>query len=70
MPGLNLPPGQAEEVQWPAPPTSQVPGHGFKFSEHSPARCPWRFERAVEAMIDVIVNQSFLGVLDRAFDRL
>jgi hypothetical protein len=70
MRGLNLPPGQAEKVQWPAPSMSQVPGHGFELPERSPACCPWRLERAVEAMIDVVVNQGLLGVLDRALDRL
>src|SRR4030081_3630199 len=70
MRGLNLPPGQAEKVQGPAPSMSQVPGHGFELPERSPACCPWRLERAVEAVTDVVVNQGLLGVLDRALDRL
>jgi hypothetical protein len=71
MPGLNLRPEQAEKARRrPAPPTSQVPSHGLELSERCPACCPWRFERAVEAVTDVIVNQSLLGVLDRALDRL
>jgi hypothetical protein len=70
MPGLNPRPEHAEKVQWPAAPTSQVLGHGFELPERSPACCPWRFERAVEAMTDVIVNQGLLGVLDRALNRL
>jgi hypothetical protein len=70
MRGLNLPPGQTEKVQWPAPPMSQVPGHGFELPERGPACCPWRLERAIEAMIDVVVNQGLLGVLDRALDCL
>jgi hypothetical protein len=49
---------------------SQVPGHGFELPERSAACCAWRFERAVEAVVDVIVNQGLLGVLDGALDRL
>jgi len=70
MPGPNPRPKQAEKMQWSAPPTSQVPGHDFELPERSPACRPWRLERAVEAMIDVVVNQGLLGTLDRALDCL
>jgi hypothetical protein len=70
MPDLNLRPEQAEKARRPASPASQVPGDGLELPERSPACCPWRLERAVEAVTDMIVNQSLLGVLDRALDRL
>jgi hypothetical protein len=54
----------------PASRSSQISGHGLELPERGPALCPWCLERAVEAVTDVVVNQRFLGVLDRAFDRL
>jgi hypothetical protein len=52
------------------PKTLQVLRDQFELPKCGPASCTWRLEGTVEAMTDVIVNQGFLGVLNRAFDSL
>jgi hypothetical protein len=42
----------------------------LELPKRNPASCTRRLGGAVEAMTDMIVNQGFLGILNRAFDCL
>jgi hypothetical protein len=49
---------------------SEILRDQLELAKRSPASCSRHLERAVEAMRDVIVDQGFLGTLNRAFDSL
>jgi hypothetical protein len=51
-------------------PSSQVLRNQLKFPKRHPPSCARRLQRAVKTMTDMIVNQGFFCILNRALDGL
>jgi hypothetical protein len=50
--------------------SSQIPRNGFEFLQGGPPARPGLFESVLKAVGNMIVDQCFFGILDRAFNGL